>query len=206
MGHNLSAWITEKLEQRGWSVREFGRRIGVSPSHASRVANGQVTPSFKLCNEIARAFEVRPQEVLALAGLIPPEPAEVAGEKKMLRLFRELPEGDRQDILQYAKFRQQSGSSRESVVGADRDGTKLVPSASSHRDEADPAIPIAAIAGDQQPISVQSVLESVAMRAIEEIGEEGEQALVDALLEVIKYRDGLKGKQPQDNQDENKEQ
>ena len=110
MTNKLSPWITEKLDERGWSVREFGRRIGVSPSHASRVANGQVMPSFNLCNEIARAFELRLQEVLVLAGLIPPEPEEVAGEKKMLYLFRKLPVEDRRDAMAIPGHGQRLGS------------------------------------------------------------------------------------------------
>lgn len=70
MSDKLTPWINKQLTDRGWSIRELGRRINVSSAHATRIANGDVVPSFKLCAEIARVFEITHNEVLVMAGIL----------------------------------------------------------------------------------------------------------------------------------------
>jgi transcriptional regulator with XRE-family HTH domain len=190
---NLEDWLHQEIEKRNWSVREFGRRIEVSPSHAARIANGEVMPSIEICEKIARVFNVSLEHIFRLAGILPPLASPIAEEREIVHILRNLPKGKRRDILQYARFRQRSGGNRESTVSTGKAKAKSTP-----------AIPPQS--ANQQPMSVRSMLESVAMRAIDEISDEGEEALVNTLLEVIKYREELKNEQLQDSQDENKEQ
>lgn len=70
----MSTWLNEQIKERGWSIRRFGRVIGVSPTHAARLVNGAVKPSTRLCISIARAFGMRPADVINHVGLIPIEP------------------------------------------------------------------------------------------------------------------------------------
>jgi transcriptional regulator with XRE-family HTH domain len=185
MTDRLTPWITEKLDKRGWSVREFGRRIGVSPSHASRVANGQVIPSFKLCSEIARAFEVRLQEVLVLAGLIPPEPEEVAGEKKMLYLFRNLPVEDRRDAIAYLELRRQLHQRRQFRE-------ELEPST------ADSSSPASLPNG--QMLTRESLINAIQMRITgdDKLDEEAQEAVIDTLIYITEHAKQLRKKQQEE--------
>jgi transcriptional regulator with XRE-family HTH domain len=98
MSDKLSTWINQELEERGWSTREFGRRVGISPAHASRVVNGETTPSVKLCKEIAGVLGVIDQEVMIYAGILDPAPPETMRLSEAMRIFARLPP-DRQDLL-----------------------------------------------------------------------------------------------------------
>jgi transcriptional regulator with XRE-family HTH domain len=185
MEHELSDWISEKLKEKGWSVREFGRRIGVSPSHASRVVNGHVTPSFRLCNEIARAFSVRPQKVLVLAGLIPPEPAEVAGEKRMLHLYRELPAEDRQDAMAYMEFRHRRHQ-REQFKDDLRSSTA----------EALPPMTLP----NGQLLTKDALINAIQMRVTgdDSLDEEAQDAVIDALVYIAEHAKQLRKKRQEE--------
>jgi transcriptional regulator with XRE-family HTH domain len=70
----MSTWLNDEVKKRNWSIRKFGQVIGVSHTHAARLVNGDVRPSLDLCAEIARAFDIRPEDVMKLAGILPPEP------------------------------------------------------------------------------------------------------------------------------------
>lgn len=74
MSDKLASWINEKTKDNNWSIREFGRRAGISHTHAARIVNSEVVPSAEVCQNIAVAFGVPVEDVLRLAGLLPSLP------------------------------------------------------------------------------------------------------------------------------------
>ena len=72
MRNTLPTLIERELQERGWSAREFGRRVGISHAHAARIVNGEVKPSLNLCNEIAEVLDTSPQDIMSRAGILPP--------------------------------------------------------------------------------------------------------------------------------------
>lgn len=70
----VSTWLNDKIRERNWSIRRFGREIGVSATHAARLVNGTVPPSVELCKRIARVFKMRVDDVVREVGLLPSEP------------------------------------------------------------------------------------------------------------------------------------
>jgi len=98
----MATWINQNREQRGWSIREFGRRIGVSHTHAARLANGDVEPDADMCIEIARAFGVSPESVMREAGILPPSARDQTTEAIMYLIDKMTPE---QKELVYAQIR-----------------------------------------------------------------------------------------------------
>jgi transcriptional regulator with XRE-family HTH domain len=98
-------WIERELFERRWSVREFGRQIGVSATHAGRLAQGE-RPSTRLCHEIARVFGMTHLEVLRRVGHVDPLPDdyEEHEEVRLLEILRELESGEREELLQFARF------------------------------------------------------------------------------------------------------
>ncbi len=67
-------WIAQQVQARGWTIRKFGREIGVSATHAQRLVNGIRPPSPDLARVIARVFEVPELEVFERVGLIKASP------------------------------------------------------------------------------------------------------------------------------------
>ena len=99
MSDTFVSWLNERLEERGWSMREFGRQIDVSPSHAARIINGDALPSMKLTIEIAAALDTSPEIVLRKAGLLPPDDPETEDRREAQYLFSQLVDEDQTTVL-----------------------------------------------------------------------------------------------------------
>ena len=110
------AWIIVELNERGWSRSEAARRGGFSASTLDKVIGGFSRPGPTLCQGLARAFNVAPDKVFRLAGLLPQQPEgatsarrEVAPspeieneERALLGIYRELAPEDRAILLTLA--------------------------------------------------------------------------------------------------------
>lgn len=72
MNDKLISFITKKLDEKGWSQRELGRRAGLSVTTISDVMRGERKPSHGFCVVVAKALGEEPDEIFKLAGLIIP--------------------------------------------------------------------------------------------------------------------------------------
>lgn len=88
--NNLSDYLAKELKARGWSMRELGRRSGMSPAQISEVVNENSNAGYEFCVKVANALGLSADTLLAMADLIQPLPAEVPGEIDLVRLFRRL--------------------------------------------------------------------------------------------------------------------
>jgi transcriptional regulator with XRE-family HTH domain len=103
MNNNLAKWINKKLEETGWSIRELARRVDVSPSHISRIANSEINPSPELAKRMALAFSVSPEEVFKLIGWLPEQSFVDPAEEEILELFRLLDTERKSHLILIAK-------------------------------------------------------------------------------------------------------
>jgi transcriptional regulator with XRE-family HTH domain len=105
--NKLSSLITSELETRGWSMRELGRRAGVSHAQISNVVSGSAKPGADFCLSVARAFRMPPEKVLRLGGLLPPLPGpeDDLVLKELLEVTKQLAPDGRQEVLEYAMWR-----------------------------------------------------------------------------------------------------
>ena len=86
----ISEWLSQQLEERGWSSSELARRAGVSQSSVSNVLTGKQIPGLEFCKGVAQALDLRAEELLRRAGHLPPMPEPVVEEREALRLLRGL--------------------------------------------------------------------------------------------------------------------
>jgi transcriptional regulator with XRE-family HTH domain len=106
MSNDLSLWLNQQLERVGWSYRELGRRTELPHSSIARYAEGTQIPTPDSCAKIAKALGVPTQEVMRLAGHLPdPGPDVDAVLQELLEVARQLPPGEREEILWYARKR-----------------------------------------------------------------------------------------------------
>ncbi len=107
MNDKLSDWINKQLEELGWSYREFGRRIGISHSYATNIANGTSTADSKTLLRIAQVLGVPIDIVMRKAGLLPDiaDPFDDPSVREIYDLLKSLPERDRYEILEYTRLR-----------------------------------------------------------------------------------------------------
>jgi transcriptional regulator with XRE-family HTH domain len=86
----ISEWLGRQLKERAWSSSELARRAGISQSSVSNVLTGKQIPGLEFCKGVARALDVRTEELLQRAGHLPPMPEPVVEEREALRLLRGL--------------------------------------------------------------------------------------------------------------------
>lgn len=113
----LSEYISNELNERGWSLRELGRRSGFSHPYISAILSGQRTnPSADFCIAVARALGKDPVNILRLADILPPLPPPVKEEGEAMSLFRSL--GPKSRELALATLRALAGQERGSALPA----------------------------------------------------------------------------------------
>lgn len=116
-------WLNEELERRGWSQSELSRRVGVVSSTVSVILAYQKSPGVDFCLGLARALQITPEEVFRRAGLLPPLPAapDLSLMQQLSDLIKRLPEDERGEVLDYARYRYQRYTRRSQLGdGADR--------------------------------------------------------------------------------------
>lgn len=104
----MSSWLTSEMERRGWSNSELARRADVTHTSISRAINGS-TPGLDVCTGIAHAFRMPPEQVLRLAGLLPPLPG---GNVALPDVYHRLSTMGQNKVAEYTEFiyqREQEG-------------------------------------------------------------------------------------------------
>lgn len=101
----FSAWLDEKLEEKGWTRAELSRRAGVSQSSLSMVYSGQRNIGPELASAIARAFDLPESTVFAAAELISPAAPGVAQVAELNHLLNLLDEENLREVIDYARMR-----------------------------------------------------------------------------------------------------
>lgn len=110
----FTQWLEEEIETRGWTLRELGRRSGLTHVAISNVLNGVRNPGVEFCLKIARALQTPPELVFRCAGLLP----DVEGvEEELYNRFRAYIEAlspeRREELMRYVMFLHQLEVDRE---------------------------------------------------------------------------------------------
>ena len=99
----LSKWIAEQIDKRGWTQNELARRAGVSSGHLSLVVTEKQQPGWEFCAKIAKPLGKSPEWVFRKAGLLaaPSSETEITIEELRGIIHRLTPDQQR-DLLWYA--------------------------------------------------------------------------------------------------------
>lgn len=65
-------WLNGETDKRGWSISELARRSGQSRSAIHATITGRNAVSFEFCVGIGRALNLPAEDVMRMAGLLPP--------------------------------------------------------------------------------------------------------------------------------------
>jgi transcriptional regulator with XRE-family HTH domain len=69
MNEKFIDWINKEMKKKNWSIRQTAKASGLSPALISITLSGE-KPTFNTCAGLAEAFNVSPNFVFQLAGLI----------------------------------------------------------------------------------------------------------------------------------------
>ncbi len=86
----LTEWLLEACRKRNLSWREASIKAGVDKGAISAIMRG-AQPGLEVCKGLAGLFRVPPEDVLRLAGHLPPNPA-AAPVPELVMLMRQVGE------------------------------------------------------------------------------------------------------------------
>jgi transcriptional regulator with XRE-family HTH domain len=106
-GRHLHRIRTEVFQE---SLREFSKRIKLSPSYIGKLENAEVaTPRRSTVIDIAERLQMDPDPLLVKAGFVPPEQQRGGDDEYLLMLFRTLTPGQQAAVREYIKHVQTAG-------------------------------------------------------------------------------------------------
>jgi len=119
----FSVWICAEIDKRGWKASDLARAANVSKGTISDILNERRRPGLDVCVAIARALKYPPEDVLRIAGLLPPDKG--LGDlsiRQLLEVARELTQEERAELLEIAllKLRRRV---KQGASPAPRDGS-----------------------------------------------------------------------------------
>jgi transcriptional regulator with XRE-family HTH domain len=112
MQNELVLWLTKSIEDKGWSLRELARRSGVSHTTISLVLTQQRLPTWDFCAQVAQVFDMPPEQVFRMAGLLPPLSEDKEKEEELLGHFYELDNNGKKEAIAVIQALKEARESR----------------------------------------------------------------------------------------------
>jgi len=102
---NIADWLRKKIEEAGISQAELSRLSGISPTHITKVLNGERGLSGHSLMAISKALGTSPENIYREAGLLPPVPKNIEQQEELLYLFDQLPPDEKDELLSYLQIK-----------------------------------------------------------------------------------------------------
>lgn len=102
---SFAEWLDIELKHRAMSQAELARQAGVTRAAITNILTSNRGPGVELCQGIARAFKIPPEEVFRAAGLLPQESKQSTYLERMIYLFNQLDDETAEDYLAELEFK-----------------------------------------------------------------------------------------------------
>jgi len=113
MQTELFEWLDEKERERFLNDSQLAERAKISPSMISKARQGHQDLTWDACVKIADALHVPPLVVLVKAGYLkPPDDGWDAETEELVRMFANVSESDRAEILLLLRHKLENKLSR----------------------------------------------------------------------------------------------
>lgn len=99
----LTALLNEEMKRRNLGIRQTASVIGTSHPTVSRALAGDKI-SFEFAVQLSPFLRLPAEQVMRLAGLLPPVSERTEQTDRLLYLFNQLDPDKKQDLLGYAEF------------------------------------------------------------------------------------------------------
>lgn len=99
----MSTWLITNMQTNNLGIRETARRAGISHPLISDILNGG-KPSLETCSVLAELFKTPPEEILRLAGLLPPKAEKDVIMERADYLMERLSPAKQQQAIEYLEF------------------------------------------------------------------------------------------------------
>lgn len=93
--------LNKTMKIRNQGIRAAAKEMGITHPTLSRVLAGE-EPTLDFCLKAAKYLKQPPEVVLKMAGHLPPAPAQTEQTERLLYIFDQLSERDRENLLMIA--------------------------------------------------------------------------------------------------------
>jgi len=108
MDNKFSDWLLDEMLERTWSQSDLARASGLTRQAISYYISGKSkSPDRDALQKIAKAFKIPLEAVFRQAGLLPRETKKSELTETILHELDQLPEREREDMLQYIRLRRE---------------------------------------------------------------------------------------------------
>lgn len=104
MSNDLIEWLSEKLKERGWSMRELSRRADISYTSVANVLSGERDPTWGFCASIAGPFDEPPINLFRMAGLLGDIPEDDITLQELIAVIEGMDIEQRMEVIRYARY------------------------------------------------------------------------------------------------------
>ena len=122
MEQRFSDWLTEVLEEKGWSYADLARKAGVTRGAIGNLVRGQRQPGPAILQAIAGALNLPPDNVYRAAGLLPEITVDESDLEKFREILSHLTPAERDEYAQIGWVR--INAKRENELRQSMDGDK----------------------------------------------------------------------------------
>lgn len=91
--------VLDRINELGWKNADLARAAGLTTGGLSNILNGHRVPEPMTVLTIARALEEPPIKYFRLMGWLPTDPELTEEEERLVNVFRQLPDVEREIVL-----------------------------------------------------------------------------------------------------------
>lgn len=113
MESHFPQFLRDEMKKLDMTQAELSRRSGISEAQISRVISGS-PPGEEFCRKVAKALKIAPETVFIAAGILPQKSEELKLEDWRY-ILSQLPEQDREELLEMAKLRLKQVDARKTA-------------------------------------------------------------------------------------------
>lgn len=112
----FGTWLADKLVELDMKPADISRTTGMDSGVLSNIINGKrQQPSVETCKLLAKAMNIPLEEVYRAADILPEKQNYDPITEAVLNLMGTLDNKEKQDILEYARFRHKQADRNEAV-------------------------------------------------------------------------------------------
>ena len=104
VNNSFMTWLDGILAERNLTRADLSRRGGFSQSTLSMIASGGRNPGSEVCLAIGRALKIPPEEVLRVAGILPPVRSGSALDDRIVHLMGLLSDDEKNMLLEFSEL------------------------------------------------------------------------------------------------------
>ena len=120
MNISFAEWLSDQLEERGWSQAELARRANTSRSSINGLITGSRNPGPELTSAIANALRLPESIVFKMAGILSPTTDIDELKEQILMETADMSPEEQQEILAYIRMKKDLRSEKEKKASTDK--------------------------------------------------------------------------------------